>query len=83
MCKWRVGDRCVTTIPVGYPSNCHPTATKDVLGHVSHIYHRFEGLPGNAYVVKLDQPIKYYGGIEQALLLYTSKDMRKISGGLR
>ena len=82
MYKWRIGDRCIVTIPEGYPNNCHPKNTKDVLGHVRNIERKANGLPGNLYTIQLDHPIRYYGGEESVLLEYTSRNMRPITGGL-
>jgi len=82
MCKWRVGDRCIVTIPTSYP-RATSDSTKDVLGFVSHIEHRANSFAGNLYTIRLDNPIQHRDGVDGTLLEYTSKNMRKIVGGLR
>lgn len=74
---WNVGDRCVLC-STSLPPNENPyDKPRDLLGVISDITFRYLRQPGNQYIVKLDIPIKHYGGTTNAVAVYTAQHLRK------
>ena len=75
---WKEGERVVVSSNALPPhQNPYKDKPRDLLGYIHSIEFRYLGNPGNRYIVKLDNAIKYYDGFLEAIDLYTAQHLRK------